>query len=85
MLVRESIGPVLMPVFRTAFSAFGFTPLALVKNVPLFAKAFLRGIAFSFVSTGPTVGTFTLTFAQTVPASSFVVWEGVCAFGLEVS
>lgn len=78
-------GPLLNPVIQTILALFGRSPAAVFRHLGTIAAPLIRRLQFEYLESDAHAGELRLVFPTTTPAATFIAWEGIARFIIEVA
>ncbi len=83
--VRNSVGPIVMPVVRVTLALLGSTPGSLLARANQLVTSSVRGLTVSWAPDGPTAGAVEARYGQAVPPAYVPLWRGMMRYVFEIT
>jgi hypothetical protein len=74
--VKNSMGPVVMPLVKVTFAIFGSSPARLFEKMGQFSGTAVRGIAILWTASGDAAGTFEIRYPTPQHVAQSHLWRG---------
>jgi hypothetical protein len=84
LMARDSLGKILIPMFKVALALTGRTPATLLSRVPDSVHQALRGVKATWEPDGPNAGRLRVDYPQPVPSAAADGWRGTLRFLFEL-
>lgn len=84
LMARDSLGKILVPMFKVALALTGRTPATLLSRVPDSVHQALRGVKAVWKPEGPNGGALQIDYPEPVTAVAAVTWRGTLRFLFEL-
>lgn len=84
LMARDSLGKILIPMFKVALALTGRTPATLLARVPDSVRQALRGVTATWTPDGPKRGALQVDYPEPVTPVAAESWRGTLTFLFEL-
>lgn len=84
LMARDTLGKILIPMFKVALALTGRTPATLLARVPDSVHQALRGVKASWQPDGPSAGVLRVDYPEPVTPVAADGWRGTLKFLFEL-